>query len=167
MKLLKAQWMIAGAALLASNVASAELYGGVNYMAAELEVGSTDFDLGALYGRFGSQFNENLSGELRVGVGVSDDEVLGFNVEIDKYFGGYVRGSVPLNDGIMPYIIVGITDVDIDTDAGSDSDEDLSYGIGLDFKIDNQLMLNLEYMNMYDDDDVEITGLSIGAAATF
>ena len=159
--------VIAGATLMASNVAMADLYGGVGYTAAELEIGSTDFDLGALYGRFGSQFNENISGEFRVGVGVADDDVRGFNVEIDKYFGGYVRGSLPLNDGIMPYIIVGITDVDIDTDAGSDSDDDLSYGIGLDFKIDNQLMLNVEYMSMYDDDDVEITGLSFGVAAKF
>ena len=163
MKLSKGQLIAAGAALLASNLAMAELYGGANYSAVELDTTATDFDLGAVSGRVGSQVNENLSAEFRVGVGVSDDD----SVEIDKYFGGYIRGSLPLNEGIAPYVIAGFTDVDVDSDAGSDSEDDFSYGIGVDFALDNQLTLNVEYMQLIDGDDWEASAFSLGVATRF
>ena len=160
-------------------MALAQGYGGVGYSASEVSVDSEDFDVGALYGRIGSQINENFSAEFRVGIGVADDSV-DFTggeatLEIDKFFGGYVRGTLPLNEVIKPYVILGYTDIEVelevDTIVGSgsdsDSDGDLSYGAGLDFHVDPNLILNLEYMNMYDDDDVEITALSFGIAAKF
>lgn len=187
MKAFKVKFCVAGFALavgssaLASGYGSdyASGYGSVSYAFHELTVESEEFDLDSVYGRIGAQFNEFVSAEFRVGIGVSDDSLKGpggeLSVEIDKYFGGYVRGSMPINEVIAPYVVVGYTDVELEVDfdtflgegSESDSDGDISYGVGVDFMLDRNLLMNVEYLNMYDDDDVEISGFSLGIGTKF
>lgn len=179
MLLINGRLLAAGAVLLASNIALAQGYGGLGYSSAGADVDGVDFDLGVLYGRIGSQVDENISAEFRVGVGTSDDTIRGSGgeatLQLDKFFGAYFRGSLPLNDVVKPYVILGFTNIDVevsyDTFLGSgsesDSDTDVSYGVGIDFQLDNQLIMNVEYMKIYDDEEWDVSGLALGVAFRF
>lgn len=136
--------------------------------------GSEDASLMAIGGRLGTQLNENFSGEVRVALGVGDDTVrygiAEYDVELNSMIGGYLRVGAPIGANFHPYAIVGFTRTELEYSQnflgdGSESDTDLSYGLGVDLDLDRNLSLNVEYMNYYDDDDIEVSGFSIGIAS--
>ncbi len=153
-----------------------------------------DADLQAFYARLGAQLHENLSVELRVGHGLSDDTVdvtltnptTGASVtgeadlELQEFYGAYVRAGLPLFDRFYPYLIVGYTRIEGETEVeigdvrfkDSDSESDFSYGIGADLKIyqtssGNPVHLNFEYAEYFDKDSVEVSGFAVGLAYSF
>lgn len=131
--------------------------------------------LTALFGRFGTHFNENFSGEIRVGLGIGDDSVnvLGtdVNVELDNMFGGYLRGGVSVSEGFYPYAILGYTRGELTASASgfsnSESESDVSFGIGADFSFGESTKFNLEYINYLDKDGAEVSGFSVGIVRPF
>lgn len=77
------------------------MYAGVNYSLVEYdEAGFDSVEPTALVLRLGNELTPNLAVEGRLGFGVSDDsiDVLGtsVDVEVDQFFGVYVRGIAPL-----------------------------------------------------------------------
>lgn len=132
-----------------------------------------DASLMGIGGRLGSSFNENFSAEVRVAVGVGDDSVgegwQKYDVELSSLIGGYLRASVPVGQNFHPYGVLGFTRSELKVShpwlgKETDNDTDISYGIGADIDLDRNISLNIEYMNYYDGDDVEIAGFSIGIA---
>lgn len=147
---------------------------------AFLEYSETDIDddasLSVLYGRLGLNFNQNFSGEIRLGVGVGDDtvDVFGTNVdvELDNMYGVYVRGGAPVSAVVYPYAVLGYTRGKATASAAgfgsvSDSETDVSFGLGVDFTVSKEITINAEYMNYLDKDGAEISGLAIGVATHF
>ena len=137
---------------------------------------SGDASLTAIVGRLGTTFNKNFSGELRLGLGIADDSVGVFgydvDVELDNMFGAYVRGGVPVTDTFFPYAIVGYTRGELTASipgfgSESDAEADLSFGFGADVNISKTIILNVEYMNYFDKDGVDVAGLSVGIASKF
>ena len=134
-----------------------------------------DASMKAIYGRLGSHFNEYISGEVRLGLGVADGTVtessIDVDVELTSYFGAYIRGSVPVTSGFAPYVIVGFTRAELEASAfgySVDANEtDTSYGLGADFDVGESLKLNIEYMNYIDKDGGELDGFSIGLLKSF
>ncbi len=140
-----------------------------------------DASLTAVYGRLGTMFNENFSGEIRVGFGLADDSVdtvLGaVDVELDNLFGAYVRGGIPVSDAFYPYAIIGYTRGKFSYSVpendftyafkDSDSESDISFGFGADLDIGQNLTLNAEYISLLDKDGAEISGVSVGLASKF
>ena len=55
----------------------------------------------------GTKFNDYVSAEFRLGVGIEDDSVEAANV--DNFFGGYLRVGRSVNNSFYPYAIVGFT----------------------------------------------------------
>lgn len=155
---------IASASISAS---AAELYAGGNFAVLD----SNEVTLNAIYGRFGALFNENLSAEARIGLGVGDDNVGGVKVELDNFYGAYVRGGIPVGEVFYPYAIVGYTKGKISASgpfgSGSFSDSDFSFGVGADFNVSDLLKINAEYLSYVDSDDVELTGFSVGVSFSF
>ena len=109
-----------------------------------------------------------MSGEFRFGIGIGDDSLVDsfgdtITSEIDYYYGAYLKFNSESGQ-IKPYAIIGFTKLEVsyvDSSIGekeSGSEDDFSYGLGIDF--DNGF--NLEYMQYYDKDGVEINGLSLG-----
>ncbi len=137
---------------------------------------SDDASLTAIYGRLGTNFNDNFSGELRVGLGIGDDSVefddLNADVELDNMYGAYVRGGVPVSESFFPYIVFGYTRGEVTASVSgfgsvSESESDISFGLGSDINISQNLSFNLEYMNYLDKDGGEISGFSIGLVGKF
>ena len=124
-------------------------------------------DLVAAYGRAGTKFSENFSGEVRLGVGVADDTATVFGGDIDvsleNFAGAYLRAGLPVSGNIYPYVIAGVSRVDMEVSSAfasaSDSETDLSYGLGSDFMINDSVGVNVEYMSYIDKNGGEITAL--------
>ena len=55
----------------------------------------------------GTKFNDYVSAEFRLGVGIEDGTVEAANV--DNFFGGYLRVGRSVNNSFYPYAIVGFT----------------------------------------------------------
>ena len=128
-----------------------------------------------LAGRLGTKFNENFSGEIRVGLGIGDDsvDVLGteVDVELDSMFGAYVRGGLQAADSFYPYVVLGYTRGELTASvpgfSDSESESDVSFGLGADVDINEKLTLNIEYMNYFDKDGAEVDGFSFGLVTKF
>lgn len=159
-------------------VAENQYYGGLGVAFLEYsEDGvSDDASLNAINGTLGVNFNENFSGEIRAGFGVGDDSVniLGTNVdvELDTFFGAYVRGGIPAAEAFFPYVVLGYTRGEVTASApgfgsSSESESDVSFGLGADVNVSETLTINAEYMNYLDKDGAEVSGFTIGFKTSF
>lgn len=164
------------AGLMSTPVHAQSNYGGIN--AAFLDYTedgvSGEASLKAVYGRLGTEFNEHFGGEIRLGVGISDDTVrLGparVDVELEHIYGAYLRGGFQVAS-FHPYAILGYTRGKMAASAAgfsdSETESDASFGIGVDFALQHNLMINAEYMNYLDKSGAEIDGIAIGLTARF
>ncbi len=136
-----------------------------------------------LYARLGVQPHENFSSELRLGVGLgegTDDITVGgttveVDLELEHFWGLYVRGGVQLGRLFYPYLIAGYTrgELTARAEAGnirvsiSDTASDFSYGVGTDIRLSETIHANLEVMNYFDSGSVEVIGGTIGISWSF
>jgi opacity protein-like surface antigen len=168
--------------LLAASIVSASCAASAAEMYAGGGVAVLDADevtYNAVYGRFGAFFNENISAEARLGLGVGDDTVDGAKYELDNYYGVYVRGGIPATEIFYPYAILGFTKGkgsysysevifgEEFSESESNSESDLSYGVGADFAVTESLNINAEYMSYMDKDAGELNGFSVSVAFSF
>ncbi|MFD1007661.1 porin family protein [Oceanisphaera ostreae] len=163
---------MAVAALTCGGQAMAEHYVGGNISALNVDYSlPKDADLVALYGRLGTEFTENFSGEIRIGTGLDDDKLYGTKVELNYFYGAYVRGTIPVTDAFYPYAIVGFTRAELEYKVPglsvNDSGSDVSFGVGTDIRLTANTDLNLEYMNYYDKNDISVDGFSVGFTYRF
>ena len=182
--------MIGGIAmLLLSAVASAQeqdgYFGGnfsiINYEEDFLSNLSLDGDsklsLKAINGILGYSFTPNLSAEARIGFGAGKDSFTDgsftYVTSIDTLVGAYLKAQLDTGSGINPYLILGFTEVLLEVEitelgfSATDDDSDTSFGVGILGKINDGSQWSLEYMNYYDKEGVEITGINLGALAKF
>lgn len=152
------------------------LYGGLQY--AQVTYDEEDFEElepTALIGRIGRFMTENVSIEGRLGAGLEDDDIdiviPGFGtieaeVEVNTLYGFYAAVHSDPSKDVSIYGIVGVSKGELEFSAlGLSEDEDdsgLSYGIGLNFG-----KFNVEYMSYLDEDEYEVTALSIGFVSSF
>ncbi len=129
----------------------------------------------AVYARLGHQFHDNISAEMRVGTGLGYDTVsiygTNVNVSLSRFFGGYVRGSIPIGEYASPYLVIGYTRGQVDVTSSrfayGGCKSDMSYGIGADIAFSRNWGANIEYMNYLDKDGVDISGYAVGIYAKF
>ena len=139
------------------------------------EEGFDDVEPTALVGRLGHFVNDNVAIEGRIGLGLQDDEVevdLGFlgtvdvEVEVENLFGIYAAIHSSSSSDTSFYGIFGFTQGELEASAlGIDVSEDesgFSYGFGL-----NINKFNIEYMSYLDEDDFEVTAISLGFVNEF
>jgi len=160
---------------LAASAAHAGMYAGVNYSLVEYdEAGFDSVEPTALVLRLGNELTPNLAVEGRIGFGVSDDsiDVLGttVDVEVDQFFGVYVRGIAPLGS-VALYGLIGYTDGELSAKANgitvSADDSDMSYGVGADFALSKASAINVEWASLLSTSDYDVTALSIGYRHNF
>jgi opacity protein-like surface antigen len=159
-----------------ADTAKAQKYigGNANFLSYE-ETGAIDASLIAVSGRLGTFINENFSFEARVGLGlIGDDETIsGTTVDIDlnHFFGVYARAGLPINEKLYPYALLGYTRGEVEASAGGftvdEAESDTSFGFGVDFKVNDKLTLNAEYINLLDKDGAEVSGFNLGIVAPF
>ncbi|RLU01863.1 porin family protein [Ketobacter sp.] len=164
------------ALLAAGSAMAADPYvgGSVLFVDAEFQDISEEASLTGITGRLGSMMNDNIGGEVRVSLGVGDDSIgsgiFDTDVELNSMIGGYLRAGAPVGSGFFPYAVLGFTRTELEYSndyfgSDSESETDVSWGFGADLSLDRKMSLNVEYMNYYDKDGVEISGFSIGIAS--
>ena len=62
----------------------------------------------------------------------------------------------------VPYFLFGVTGAKVSAGSDDESELDLGYGFGTDYVITDQLSLNIEYANIIDGSDIDITAFSMG-----
>ena len=156
-------------------------YGGIQYAITDFsfEDFSEDLSPTALIGRAGSNINQYISIEGRLGLGLSDDTVTvtdgvttaSASVELDTLIGFYGVGRVPLGKSSSLYGLVGLTRVDATKSASitglgsasvSDDESDFSYGFGADIGIRYNLWVNVEYVQYLDKTDFDVSAIALG-----
>lgn len=171
-----ARSLVCGALLAASSgVSAGDAYYGGNLAFMDYSELGLDANVTTLYGRIGKNWNDNFSGEARLGFGLTDDtvEILGEDVDLklSNFMGAYVRGGAQVSEAFYPYAILGFTRIDAKVsgfgESVSDSDTDVSFGLGADFNASPSVTLNLEYMNYYDKDGAELDAFSFGFTKAF
>ena len=178
---MKAKYFLIGIALLIATPAFAAGGQGTNYVGLQYalvtydEEGFDDVEPTALVGRLGHFVTDNVAVEGRIGFGLQDDEVevdLGFlgtvdvEVEIEHIFGIYAAIHSSSTSDIAVYGILGYSQGEVEASAlGVEASEDesgFSYGFGLNIK-----KFNIEYMSYLDEDDFEVTAISLGFVHQF
>lgn len=160
------------AALALSSLSAASLAGGyvgVNYAHMDVDLGDHSVDLGAVVFKAGYQFNEWVALEARAGVGVRDDDFNHFgekvDVKLDNLFGGYLIAGIPTATIVYPYAVVGYTrarfEASVPGFTTADSEEDFSYGVGANFAVTEQVMVNLEAIRYLEDAQADTIGLGV------
>ncbi|NNE63357.1 MAG: porin family protein [Gammaproteobacteria bacterium] len=143
-----------------------DTYGGIQYSQVTYEVDDIDdLEPTALVGRYGQFIGENVAVEGRIGFGLRDDsvDVLGadFDLEVDTLLGIYYLFHAPGNSDTSVYGVLGFTrgriSVSLLDESESGSDGSLSYGVGV-----NIQSFNIEYMLYLDEDDYEVSAISLG-----
>ena len=137
-------------------------------------VGNTAW-AGMIAGRFGTKFNDYLSGEIRIAYGAGSDSVTALGQEVDvklnRMYGIYLRGGFPASDYFYPYVALGLSNgkvtASVNGFSASDSESDNSFGIGAEFEVGEDQIFNFEYMSYLDKNGVEINGFSLGFISYF
>jgi opacity protein-like surface antigen len=156
-------------------------YAGVQYASTDFSFDgvSQEFSPTALIGRAGSNFNQYVSIEGRLGIGLSDDTITvtdgvttrQVSVELDTLIGFYGIGRVPLGKSSSLYALIGLTQVDATASSSvtgsapaslSDDESDLSYGLGADIGLRYNLWVNIEYVQYLDKSDIEVSAVAVG-----
>lgn len=123
----------------------------------------------------GAFVHENVALEARLGFGIVDDsvDVEGVDVDIinDINYGIYVRGVYTV-DNFMPYLLLGFTSAKATADAGdfgedSETNSSLSFGVGLDYKFQDNWACSLEIARLVSGSDFDLSTVSLGAKYLF
>ncbi|HKC16975.1 MAG TPA: porin family protein [Steroidobacteraceae bacterium] len=121
----------------------------------------------------GASLSPNLSIEGRIGAGFARADTNGYGVDLDSFFAGYLKGSLPLSPGFSLYGLGGIAGVDLKRDfgIGETHDTSLSYGVGMDFDLYGGTRLNVEWTRLASGNDLgfdyHVDQASIGVAWRF
>ncbi len=138
-----------------------------------------DISLRTAYGRFGDRISDNLSLELRFGTGTENAEIgsgaaMQAEVSVDKFYGVYVLGGVPVTEYLYPYVIVGFSKMEIEEVGAFQRDDKLDYnpsslsvGVGFNFSLGKNFVLNAEWSQLIKDDGLKVAGPSLGVAYQF
>jgi len=128
---------------------------------------SNSASLSSLEGRIGGYVNENIALEGRLGLGLTGDEIAGRDVDLNYNFSVLSRVGIPVQK-VFPYALVGFTraEIGISNPDVDDSETDLSVGVGVDMNVNN-LTLNVEYVQLVDKNDIDLSGFTFGFTTSF
>ncbi|TOM44834.1 hypothetical protein CGH79_18790, partial [Vibrio parahaemolyticus] len=90
-----------------------------------------------------------------------DDELYGISLEVERNFALLAKGLVPLGENVDLYGLLGYGKITASADGASESDEDLQYGIGFAFNKGTPLELQIEWMKLYDDNGLDLSGINL------
>lgn len=167
MKKIKASLLaLSAASLFAAGSAQADWNWSAGFTNISGDDDGVDISLNALTVGVGYEFETTYDAftimpELKVGFGVSDDDVrfagTNINVNIDRYTELSLRANYKLNDSFFIYAQPAYANLKIEASANgfSDSDDDweFGYGVGAGFKATEDLALELSYQD-FDGTDV-------------
>ena len=168
---------VSPAVVMANPMNQGNSYGGVqlSQLTYDEDGMSDDANPTALIGRLGYFVADQIAIEGRLGVGLSDDTVrvygVDVDVELDRLFGFYAVGHLPLAETASIYGLLGFTDAkataSVNGFSDSNTDSGLSYGFGAEFYPSDQFGLNIEYTQYLDESGYDLSAISAGFKVNF
>ncbi len=156
---------VAPSLAMAENAQGKTSYMGITYQAVSFEAAGYEADMGAITLKYGMSLSDMFGAELRFGFGINDDTIEGVDIEIDHYWGIYLKPKYEA-DGFQIYGLLGYASAELTASYGGDSvsaDEDgLSYGLGFEWFFGNSMSANVEYMEIINDSDFDSPSFNIG-----
>ena len=126
-------------------------------------IGDDDLSFNIVNAVVGYEVNDVISVRGRYAVSSNDDKLDGVKVELDKAYGADLIISIPSDNGLNPYFLVGRTNIEVTGSYGSYSesadDGFTTLGAGLSYQINEVAMLSVEYLHM--ENDVESLGAGV------
>lgn len=162
--------VLGGAALAPSAFAQdTGAYWSVGYTHISVDVEDEDANVGAIQGKLGYRFHPNFAIEGEAAFGVVDEtyDILGTDVDVglDKEWGIYGVGFIPVSPEVNLFARAGFVDVEIEASAGgmsvSDGDTGTGYGAGLIWDV-GMFDLRAEYTRYDFDAEADTFSISIG-----
>lgn len=168
------KWLVCMALIAAPLWSHAAGYAAFDYVLSDLEPDGAggEADVDALQFRFGgyTALEKTFGYEVRAALGMSDDEIgsTGNDVEIDRYYGAYLRAQFPDNFMVRPYGLLGVTRVETtETARGGENYTDVSLGFGAEVTVDKNLFVSLEYLRAVDRSGDELSNIAFGIGGRF
>lgn len=100
--------------------------------------------------RLGVPLAPNLAIEGRAATGLGGDSADGFRVELNSYYGAYLKGSLPLSPQFSLYAVGGVAGVRMKRNWGYGETHDggMSFGLGGDVDIGRGAAINFEWTRL-------------------
>ena len=163
--------IVATALTLSAHSMGGETYYGGGLTSLDLTDNGLDLSVTTLHGLVGTRFNQNFAAEIRLGTTIADDTLDGIDVEVESFYGAYLKGAAQISEIIYPYIIAGYTRGEVKAsyqgNSASEAESDVSFGVGVDLSLFSTTKLNLEYINYLDKGGAEFSGFSLGFSKAF
>ncbi|HRK65383.1 MAG TPA: porin family protein [Terricaulis sp.] len=131
-------------------VASAEPYVGLGYTHYDTDAG----DLGGVTGRVGYNFNRHVGVEAEGTIEADDGDV-----ELDRAYGAYVRGIIPIGERFEAFGRVGYNTSEFSTPLGDVDADGVAYGVGAQFNVTQRFGIRADYTRLEGDLETDTFGL--------
>ncbi len=148
-------------------------YFGFGYTFVDMEDLGYSASNGLLGAIFGYRFHKNIAIDFRGYANVSDDELYGVSIEVERSFSALAKGILPVNDYVYLYGMFGVATSKItaryNSNSASATDEDLQYGLGMSINKSNgePLETQVEWLKLYDEDGFDATGINLNIVYNF
>jgi opacity protein-like surface antigen len=129
----------------------------------------------AARGIIGVDLVESLALEAIFASGLSMAKTTGniANINLDRIYGFYVKPKVNIGENATLFarmgftLVTGSTSISDSSFSGSSTDNSISYGIGMSYKLSETLSVNADYMNYYNSNSSNATGVALGIGFKF
>ena len=124
----------------------------------------------------GKNMSQNYALESVFATGMSDASTAGntLNIKLSSSYGLYVKPKMMIPDSIELFARVGYFNAKLNLTIPSDTTQNqsysgtaLSYGLGASMKIVNNIYGNLDWMQMYKKDGIDIKGMGLSIGYKF
>lgn len=139
----------------------------------------TKASVDAIQFNFGGWLNaqRTFGAEGRAGLGFGDDSMrfddgTRAKIEINRYYGAYMRAQFPDTMPVRPYGLLGVTRMETtESPDGSRSNSrsysDVSLGFGVDITLDHNIYFSVEYLRVADRSTRQVSNLTLGIGGRF
>jgi opacity protein-like surface antigen len=143
------------------------VYIGIEYSDTEFTFGGSSWAPKTIIANAGFMVNDWLSLEGRIGTSIDEEDETddSTGLELSQLLGVYTKFSGRNNiSNISPYVVAGYTDFEIEETSTGDTFKtnfsDFSIGAGMDFRIKENYIFNIEYIQYYDKGEANLSALS-------
>lgn len=155
-KLLISAAVVALGAFAIPAAASADPYVGLGYTHYDTESG----DIGGVTGRVGYRFNPYFAVEGEGTFEVDDDDI-----ELDRAYGAYAMGILPVSDRFDVHGRLGYNTSEFSTPLGDVDADGVAYGVGATFNVSERFGIRADYTRL--EGDLETDTFGLGGVVNF
>lgn len=165
-------------ALAETGISSGQAYLGATVQSFDYrDTQVSDVSPTALRLQGGMQLTDQIAVEAHFGVGLSE-ETLNLpggsqTLEIDQFRAVYLKPMLPINPQVNAYGMIGYAEAQMLTDARAGGAErrfreyGASYGMGAQFALNPYTSLNVEYLRLLDETNLDASSLGVGINMAF